>query len=173
MKTRVFQIYCKFFSQRHREHRGILIVLLAVLMLTGCDPNPHHENIGFIPIGEWIGPDDYGEPDKYIITNNKITYVDPWDFNNFSSEITASIDFTSNAGVIIIKILNDPVPDTLTPNKYTCIYYRDYTSTKVLLANPIDTEFNYIEADTLTEAKNIFTVDNVNTHVLTWGSYTK
>lgn len=176
MKTNVFQIRSKFFSrstQRHGAHRGILILLFAVVLLMGCNDSPNHNDTGFIPVGVWVGPDGYGDPDRYIITNTTITYDDPWGFNNFSSSIITVINFSSNAGVIIVQVLDDPEPDSYTPGNYTCVYFREYTLSNVKLACPLDAEWNYIEVDTLIEALNTFTVDNVGNHVGSWGSYTK
>jgi hypothetical protein len=163
-------------TQRRKSKELIIaLVILLTLIFIGCQLDDDDEiiNVGFIPVGEW----SFGEApfiEGYKITNTGIEYYSPdygSDFpaQNFKGSIEEVIDFPNKAGVLIIKITS--VENIiLTPGKYTCVYYRDYTVSHVYLANPMDALFNPIEADTLEMAKKIFTVDNVDTHVTFWGT---
>ncbi|MDR3020480.1 MAG: hypothetical protein LBU66_06205 [Treponema sp.] len=155
----------------------LVLLLLLAIMFIGCPLDDGEvEDTGFIPVGEW----SFGEEpmiEGYKITSSHVEYFSPdygADFppQNIKGSIQESVDFSSNAGVLIIKITS--VENiTLTPGNYTCVYYRDYTQSSVKLANPLDTSWNPVETDTFDAARKTFTVDNVSTHVSYWGTYTK
>jgi hypothetical protein len=154
-----------------------IVCLSAVLLFTGCPAEPENENTGFIPVGEWSDGYDGG----YNISDNTVEFYTAssiyedvtYPAINLKGTIETANDFSSDAGVLLIKITVADNID-LTVGKYTCVYYREYTSNHVLLANPADASYNPIEVDTLGLAKSTFTVDAVDTHVSHWGSgYTK
>ncbi|MCL2244245.1 MAG: hypothetical protein FWC03_07230 [Treponema sp.] len=177
----------KFFSQRRIEHfvRGaenakvcavfvkrasnfVILALVASFLFLGCPGDDNHEDTGFVPVGEWS--DDFGG--SYTITASALEFDDGFGFTEFKGTIAAAVDFSQDAGVLIIKINSSETG--ITTNDYIGVYYKDYTSSHVFLANAIDVSFAIIEADTLNEAKQTFTVDNADTHVTYWGSgYTK
>jgi hypothetical protein len=164
------------------------VLAVCVFLSVSCQmDNIENENTKFIPVGEW----SYGTGENvggYNITTTTVEYYAPeiyypadpaypeWgDYTspaeNLKGNIISAIDFSHNAGVLIIQT-TETDGMFLTVGKYTCVYYKDYTSSYVLLANPYIS--GYIEVDTISEAKNTFTVDNVGTHVAFWGSgYTK
>jgi len=146
-------------------------VLLVMLLFAGCAEDPEPEfvvNTGFIPVGEWT--DDYGS--SYTITNTNVVYDDGFGYGDFTGTILIANNFSVGSGVLIIKINSSNVGYTV--NKFTGVYYKEYTASHVFLANPIDESYAPIEKNTLIEAQTTFTVDNVDTHVTYWGSgYTK
>ena len=147
---------------------AIFAVLLAMLLFASCEEEPEIVNTGFIPVGEWT--DSYGG--SYTITNTSIVYDDGYGYGDFTGSILITNNFTVDSGVLIIKILSSNVGYTI--NKFTGVYYKEYTGSHVYLANAIDESYAPIEKDTLAEAQTTFTVDNVNTHVTYWGTgYTK
>jgi len=148
---------------------NLLVGLIASIVIIGCQPEPpDHADTGFIPTGEWS--DDFGG--SYKITTTTLEFDDGFDFVKFSGTIAAANDFTHNSGILIIKVNTS---DTgITVNNYIGVYYKDYTSTHIFLANAIDESYAIIEAVSLDNAKDIFTVDNAGTYVTHWGSgYTK
>jgi hypothetical protein len=159
-----------FFSRFTRCSASALLVLFCLLtavLFNGCKPEEdEHENTGFIPVGEWTS-----EWDNYIITGTSVEHTG---FNSYKSTIAKAIDFSNDAGVIIIKITES---DNFIVNKYTGVYYSEYTSTSIKLAdvwfegNP--DEWYPLETDSLSQAESLFSVDNVGDHVGAWGSYTK
>ena len=171
----------KSFSQRCVEPsvrgKGVVIFLIAMFafLFIGCplDDN-QREDTGFIPVGEWS--DDFGG--GYNITETSIEYyTEGWgeDFpaENLKGSIERAVDFSYNSGVIILKITVSENTN-LTVGKYTGVYYKDYTSSHALLANPLDDSFAYIETDSLNAALSLFTSGNASTHVSFWGTgYTK
>jgi len=156
-----------FSSLRRHLARGVfalavMLCLSTAFLFTGCEePDP---GTGFIPIGEWT--DDYGS--SYTITNTSVVYDDGFGYGDFTGTILGTSNFSADSGVLIIKITSSNVGYTV--DKFTGVYYKDYTASHVYLANPIDESYAPIEKDTLAEAKNTFTVDNVGTHVTEWGS---
>jgi hypothetical protein len=156
---------------------GLCLVLGMMVLFVGCPTEAEKtENRGFIPVGAWT--DDWGG--GYTITNTTVKYfiaASEWEGTTFpGGEITGNIeiatDFLKDSGVLIIKItsVEGGGMASYTQGKYTCVYYKDYTSSHVFLANPIDAAWNPVQADTLTDAKSIFTIDNVDIHVTNWGS---
>ena len=149
---------------------AVMFCLSTAFLFTGCntEPNPENVDTGFVPAGEWA--DDYGS--SYIITNATVVYDDGFGYGDFTGAILKVSDFSANSGVLIIKIISSNVGYTV--DKFTGVYYKEYTASHVYLANPIDESYAPIEKDTFAEAQAVFTVDNVDTHVTYWGSgYTK
>jgi len=146
----------------------VLFCLSAGLLFTGCNTEPENENSGFIPLGEWIS-----EWDSYTIKENSVEFDDG--YGNFNGDIEKAVDFSNDAGVLIIKITVSS--GGFTVGKYTGIYYSDYSSTGIKLANGwlqgSDGNWHQIEADSLSASESLFTVDNVGDHVSWWGVYTK
>jgi hypothetical protein len=144
--------------------------LSTALLFTGCSTDPdEQDNTGFIPTGEWV--DDFGS--GYDITNTTLEYYTAYYSEDYPGEntkgiIKEAIDFSQNAGVLLIQISESTIDGI--NGKFIGVYYKDYTSSHVFLANAIDEFYALIVMNTLTEAKNTFTVDNVDTHVTYWGS---
>ena len=153
----------------------VSVCLFAALLFTGCstDSEDAFENVHFVPIGEWT--DAYGG--GYNITGSTLEYYTAemeWEGVtypgfNMKGDILIANDFSGKAGVLLIKITSSDVYG-LAANKYTGVYYRDYTSSHVFLVNPIDESYVPIQTDTLAQAESLFTVDNVGNHVQDWGS---
>jgi len=168
----------KRFTQRHKceqkvhSAKGCLIIaaLFVCFLLPGCqeDNGEDFRNVQFVPTGVWA--DDFGG--SYIITRTELEFDDGFGFDKFEGTIETAVDFSRNSGVLIIKITTS---DTgLTEGNYIGVYYRNYSSSHILLANAIDASFAIIEAESFNEAESIFSAGNVNTHVTFWGSgYTK
>ena len=161
--TRSYTEFCAKFVKR----ASCCIALALVLVFGACTEPRDHADTGFIPTGEWS--DGFG---GYKITTTNIEFDDGFGFDQFSGTIAAANDFTHNSGILIIKVNTS---DTgITVNNYIGVYYKDYTSTHVFLANAIDESFIIIEADSFENAKILFNVDNAGTHVTYWGTgYTK
>jgi len=150
---------------------AVMFYLSTTLLFIGCntEPDPETVDTGFVPVGEWA--DSFGS--GYKITASSIEYYtayysEDYPGENIKGNIKEAIDFSQNAGVLIVQITTSTT--TGQANKFTGIYYKDYTSSHVLLANPIDESWNLIVKDTLDEAINTFTVDSVDTHVTYWGT---
>jgi len=151
---------------------AVVLCLSTALLITGCNQEPDSENIGFVPVGEWI--DDYGSGYKITISSleyytadtewKEITYPG----ENIEGDIKEAIDFSSDAGVLIVQVTTSSTLEQA--GKFIGVYYKDYTESHVFLANAIDESYALIVKNTLDEAKNTFTVDNVGTHVTYWGS---
>jgi len=142
---------------------AVLFCLSTALLVTGCNQEPDSENTGFVPVGEWAA-----EWDSYTITNTSVEY------GVLKGAIEKAIDFSTDAGVIIIKITESS--GDFTVGKYTGVYYSAYTSTSIKLANVWleGSEGWYpLEAASLPAAVSLFSVDNVSDHVSYWGVYTK
>ncbi|MDR2943213.1 MAG: hypothetical protein LBV17_11540 [Treponema sp.] len=159
-----------------------LIVLFTAVSFIGCqiETEPKNngfesepENTGFIPVGEWLS--DY---DKYTITNetfeyfmagsedNGVTYPD----TRIKGSIEKAVDFTTNAGALIVKTTETTVS---TPGMYIGVYYKDITTSSIKISTGINPDYSTVEAVSLSDALLLFTVDNADTHVQMWGSYTK
>ena len=168
-------------TQRRKGSQGarVLISLLAVFtfMFMACQLDDDEElaDSARVPVGEW----DSGF-DSYVITNTTLKYFSEgyeWDEIVYpdtilKGNIEKAVDFSDNAGVLIIKITEATFN---TVGKYTGVYYRDYTLSDIKLATAIGPEPDYdrVETNSLSEALLVFTVDNVGTHVSMWGSYSK
>jgi len=142
----------------------ITLLMLASFLFIGCQEDDSHVDTGFIPAGEWS--DDYGG--GYSITKKDLGYDDGFGYTEFKGTIEAAIDFSNNSGVLIIKINSSETNITL--NSYIGVYYKDYTTSHIFLANAIDASYAIIEVKTINDAKKTFNVDNVDTHVTNWGS---
>ncbi|MCL2410930.1 MAG: hypothetical protein FWC97_04730 [Treponema sp.] len=154
----------------------LITVLLVNFLLISCqvDEGEEFRNVQFIPVGVW--EDGWGG--SYIITRTKVYFEtkvyfdDGFGFIRFNGTIEAAIDFSRNSGVLIVKI-NSSETDIIEGN-YIGVYYRNYTSSHILLANAIDEHFDIIQVASFGEAKRLFNAGNVSTHVTFWGSgYTR
>jgi len=148
----------------------VMLCLSTAFLFTGCEePN---SGIGFIPVGEWA--DDYGS--GYKITASSLEYYTAdsewggitYPGENIKGDIKEAVDFSSDAGVLIVQVTTSTTTSQV--NKFIGVYYKDYIASHVFLANAIDESYALILKDTLAEAQNTFTVDNVGTHVTYWGS---
>jgi len=160
------------FSARKPFALIVLFCLSTGLLFIGCSTEPENENTAFIPVGEWA--DDYGS--GYKITASSLEYYtaeSEWEGVTYPGEsikgtIGEAIDFSSGAGVLLVKITESSTSGQT--DKFFGVYYKDYTASHIFLANAIDESYAPILKNTLAEAKNTFTVDNVGTHVTYWGS---
>ena len=143
---------------------AVLFCLSTALLFTGCKMEPDPVDTGFIPVGEWTS-----SYDGYTITSTSVKYGD------LKGNIEKAVDFSFNAGVLIIKITASS--GDFTVGKYTGVYYSAYTSTNIKLANvwleDKDSNWYPLEANSLPAAISLFSVDNVGNHVSYWGVYTK
>jgi len=155
-----------------------IMCLSMALLFISCkmDPGSEHENTSFIPAGEW--KDSYGSGYNIIASSFEYYTADTeWEGitypgENIKGDIKEAVDFSHNAGVILVQIITSTTLGQA--GKFIGVYYKDYTNSHVFLANAIDTSYNLIVKNTLTDAKKTFTVDNVDTHVTFWGTgYTK
>jgi len=152
----------RFFARKPFE-LAVLFCLSTALLLTGCGMGGDFVDTGFIPVGEWAA-----KWDSYTITNTSVEY------GELKGTIEKAIDFSANAGVLIIKITASS--GDFTVGKYTGIYYSAYTSTSIKLANVWlegGEGWYPLEAASLSAAISLFSVDNVGDHVSYWGVYTK
>jgi len=162
----------KGLKKRLKGYRGsgLLLILTAVLLFAGCIIWNNVDDTGFIPTGTWISYD------SYTITKNSVDYFmdgSEWDGVVYpptilKGSIEKAVDFPKNSGVLIIKI-TDATYNTV--DKYTGIYYREYTKSSIKLATAYSD--GVVEADSLAAALKLFTVDKESSHVLTYGTYTK
>jgi hypothetical protein len=148
---------------------AVVFCLSTAFLFTGCKTDDDPEDTGFIPVGEWA--DDYGS--GYNITASSFEYYtayysEEYPGENIKGSIKEAVDFSQDAGVLLIQITTSSTEGHT--GKFTGVYYRDYTVSHVFLANAVDGSYNLIVKNTLDEAKNTFTVDNVETHVTYWGS---
>jgi len=149
----------------------MFLFLTLVVFLAGCQTeDPYAGSDGFVPVGVWVS--DY---DSYTITSTHVDYVfdmSEWGLPNdvLKGSIERAVNFSDNAGVLIIKITEASYN---TVDKYTGIYYRNYSSSTINLSTAIDADFSPIEADTLFDALFLFNAGNAGTHVSMWGVYTK
>jgi hypothetical protein len=158
----------------------LLCLVTGAAVFIGCDlDGDDNENTGFIPAGEWV--DAFGN--GYDITSTKIKYYtaawgnpgddDYYPPSEFEGNIEEAVDFSDTSGVLIIQVTGTPSTGHTT-GKYTAIYYKDFTTEHIFLANPIDNSYVPIETDNSTDALNMFTEGNMGTYVQDWGSgYTK
>jgi hypothetical protein len=150
----------------------VLFCLPVAFLFTACGTETEYSNTGFVPVGEWA--DDFGG--GYKITASTLEYYTAdteWDGvtypgENIQGNIIEAIDFSYDAGVLLVQITTSSTDGQT--GKYFGVYYKDYTASHVFLANAIDESYALIVRNTLTDAKNTFTVDNVETHVTYWGS---
>jgi len=155
---------CTRFSARNVFALVVLFCLSTALLVTGCktDDGGDPVDTGFIPTGEWTA-----EWDSYTITDTSVEY------GELKGAIEKAVDFSTDAGVLIIKITASS--GDFTVGKYTGVYYSAYTPTSINLANvwlEVSDGWHPLEADSLSSAVSLFSVDNVGDHVSYWGVYT-
>jgi hypothetical protein len=154
---------------------------MGALSLAGCTPStgdPVFINRQFVPVGDWS--DGYGG--SYSIDKNTLKYNRGFG-QTFESTIVDAVDFSSTSGVLIIRVNTaspDEAPseanfwfgiDNYSVGSYTGVYYKDYTTSHVYLASPIDQSTNTaIEVSGLNAALTTFTAGNAGTHVTEWGT---
>jgi len=151
---------------------AVMLCLSTAFLFTSCNTDPETNNTGFIPVGEWA--DSFGG--GYKITATSLEYYtaeSEWEGVTYPGEsikgtIGEAIDFSKDAGVLLVKITESSTSGQT--GKFFGVYYKDYTASHIFLANAIDESYALILKNTLAEAKNTFTVDNVGTHVTYWGS---
>jgi len=147
----------------------LALFLSTGLLFVSCDTDGGSANTGFIPLGEWS--DAYGS--GYKITNSSFEYYTAsfspeYPGENIKGNIREAVDFPQGAGVLLIQIASSSAG--ITSGKFIGVYYKDYTTSHVFLANAVDASYATIVKDILAEAKRTFNVDNVGTHVTYWGS---
>jgi hypothetical protein len=163
--------------------RAVSLVLVlgfvAGALLLGCEQatEPDFYDRQFVPVGRWSFGDDV-----YNIEKGVLTYTSSWaasDYgpaggHTFTGDIITAVDFSGTSGALIIKITGSPTYDsmsnTLTAGNYTGVYYKEYSSSHIYLANPIDADYKPIEVNTLNAALSTFTAGNMGNHVTYWGS---
>jgi len=149
---------------------ALALFLSAGLLFISCSDN-EVEGAGSIPVGNWASAYNEG----YKITKSTIDqWGDASDYGPASSTkgtISENVTFTSNSGVLIVKVTSDVSQyHNIPAGKFIGVYYKDVTASHAFLATAIDASYATIVKDTLAEAKSTFTVDNVGTHVTMWGS---
>jgi hypothetical protein len=150
----------------------LALFLSAGLLFTSCSSNEDSVNTGFIPSGNWT--DAYGG--GYKISNPSFEYYtadSEWEGVKYPGEsikgsIKEAVDFSQNAGVLIVQITKSSTDGQA--GKFIGVYYKDYTTSHVFLANAIDASYALILKNTLDEAKSTFNAGNAGTHVSMWGS---
>jgi len=157
------------FSARKTFALVVVFCLSTAVLVIGCDSDssPTSGNSvkqeSFIPVGEWADDWDGG----YKITNSTLEFDDGFG-SNFKGSIKEAVDFSPDAGVLLVQITESSTPGE--GGKYIGVYYKDYNETHIFLANAIDASYALILKDTLADAKSTFNVDNVGTHVTYWGT---
>jgi hypothetical protein len=177
-----------FFSQKALALM-FMFCLSAALLITGCKEDASGSSSKFVDdhklnsslIEEWSSP--YG--DGYVITANKITYDDGGYGSSSTGTIQYVSNFTSNAGVIIIKYDDDkkpsyweyddawnPIEELPLKGDFIGIYYKNLKpGVSVSMANAyID---GGAEEATLDDAKKAFTAGNEGKYIMYYGEYTK
>ena len=159
------------FPAKARKRNGsasfcFILALAASFLFFGCPDGNNPVDAGFIPVGEWES-----DWDSYKITENSVDYFmegGGYPDSIMKGSIERASDFSIDSGVLIIKITE---ASDHTVGKYTGVYYSAYTSSSIKMGTAW--AGGWIEADTLTAAISLFTVDNVGTHISMWGDYTK
>ena len=165
----------------------ILVCLLAALVLAGCKTDPGFDDDHVLDpklIASWSsfwgdGASDY---DGYIITGTHVKY-DSGGIIDYEGDIVYVSNFSSNAGVIIIKYDS---PRTYydgefdndgnwvstgtheSSGDYTGIFYRELTSGTVEMGTAYDAE-----ETTPYRASAAFTKGNEGNYIWQYGVYTK
>jgi len=90
---------------------------------------------------------------------------------SFEGDIVSAVNFSGAAGVLVVELTSVTNTDgdwgtNYTVGKYTGVYYKDLTSSHVLLAN----SYPFVQVDDLDTALSTFTPGNVDTHISFWGS---
>jgi hypothetical protein len=180
MFTRTFSV-----GRNHALKRAVSLVLalgfvVGALLLLGCEQatEPVFYDRQFVPVGHWSFGNDF-----YDIEKNVLTYTSSWEASDwgpagghtFTGDIITAVDFSETSGALIIRITGEPTYDSmsgtpLTSGKYTGVYYKEYSSSHIYLANPVDDTYAPIEVDTLNDALSTFTEGNMGVHVTMWSS---
>jgi hypothetical protein len=154
----------------------MLCFVMGVLSLTACEQatEPVFFDRQFIPVGNWASPAGDGY-DIYRDTARSWmpAYGPEWPASELTGNIVAAVDFSENSGALILKVTKVEGSFSNQVGKYTAIYYSEYTSLQVKMANPIGPTYAPIEADTLNAAFSIFTPGNMGAHASMWGTYNK
>jgi hypothetical protein len=183
----------RFFARKNFT-LALMFCLSTALLFTGCDTDGggsggNNNSGGFVDdhklnsslIGTWSSV--YG--DNYVIVANKITYDDGYG-DGFAGTIQYISNFTSSAGVIIIKYDADKKPtyydsfdnygdpDHIVPPKgdFIGIYYKDLKpGASVSMGGAYI--YGGAEEATLDAAKKAFTAGNTGKYMSHYGTYTK
>ena len=156
-------------SSAYALYLRFLAVLFCLTLLFGsCSMgNDEMEDTGFIPMGLWTTSFD-----RYEINNGFLDYFaegwgEDWPPGILKGNIARAVDFSSTAGVLIIRVTE---ASSNTVGRYTGVYYRDYAGASIRLATAIGPAPDYspVEAASLSAALSLFTVDNSNLHVIDW-----
>jgi len=151
------------FTRRSVFFLFVLFCLSGALLFTGCS-NGSTNDTGFIPEGVWVS-----EYDSYTITKTTVDY-DAGYGSILKGTIEKPVTFSANAGVLIIKVTEVSGYFSNTIGRYTGVYYSEFKKSSIKLANAIDpVTYDPIEADSLSAAEALFTVDKVGDHVKDWG----
>jgi len=154
----------------------LALFLSAGLLFISCSDN-EVEGADSIPVGNWASPYDGYKITKSTLEQwsaesvyNGVTYP----ATSTKGSISEAVAFSSSAGVLIVKVTSDTSSNSVPTGKFIGIYYKDVTASHASLATAYDTStWTLIVKDTLADAKAIFTVDKVGTHVSMWGAYDK
>ena len=146
---------------------AVMFCLTTALLYTGCNIEPEE---GFVLEGEWKSPFD-----SYTVTSTSVDYFmdnSEWGSPNsvLKGSIKKTVSFSENAGVLIILVTE---ASDFTVGKYAGVYYKEGAKNSVKMATAFNTDYSPLEVDTLAIAQTLFTVNNADTHVTLWGSYTK
>jgi hypothetical protein len=151
--------------------------VIGALSLSGCEQatEPVFYDRQFIPVGNWESPAGGGYDIYYGAVRSWMPdFGAEWPASELLGDIVAAVDFSENSGALIIKVTSVTEMGNQV-GKYTAVYYSEYTSSQVKMANPIGPAPTYapIEADTLNAALRTFTPGNMGAHVSLWGTYNK
>jgi hypothetical protein len=145
---------------------------MGALLLAGCEQatDPDFFDRQFIPVGHWEFNDGGYEIDNATVRYYTPDYGEGYPASELKGNIVTAVDFSENSGVLIIKVTElEEIGNTV--GKYTGVYYKDYTSSHINMANAIDSEtYAPIEVDTLNQALVTFTAGKMGVHVTYWGS---
>ena len=142
------------------------LCLSVAFLFTSCDSDP---DSGFVLQGTWAS-----EWDSYIITSTTVHY-DMFG-NELKGTIAELVQFTDNAGVLIIEVTDVTGFIGNQIGWFTGVYYKDGTKDSIKMGTAMEAigdDYFPVEAATLPAARLLFTVDNAETHIEMWGAYTK
>jgi hypothetical protein len=150
----------------------LALFLSAGFLFTSCDSGEPSINTGFIPSGNWTDDYDGG----YKISNPSFEYYtadSEWEGVKYPGEnikgiIREAVDFSQGAGVLLVEVTKSSTDGQA--GKFIGVYYKEYTTSHVFLANAIDASYALILKNTLAESKSTFNAGNAGTHVTFWGS---
>jgi hypothetical protein len=152
-----------------------LFLLWSVLLLVGCNTDTNHTDVHFIPVGKWVYSfSDYSDPDKKVTTlwdikADTIEYDDGFggEFGGFTGLIRYASDFNEKSGVLIVEYTTPPIDVT---TGWTGVYYREYKGNSIQIADAYDSDYNHVVTETLDEAKETFSINNIGDHIEDWGA---